>query len=514
MSGPKDYSPPPRYSMKAFNGKLNQVFQLQSRLKMLSAEIESLKVADPELSINFDCGDGMKRLKGSNDDALTLLVFDYKGTFEQDTYDRVSFQIDAKLRNIQKQLDACEAIKLEFAGRKTDHEAYRSYVLFYENSKKHFAEFKGQVVDYLESNLREVSAELCEETVKSISAIEFEQVVEPFAFGFYSKSEREKESVIKHVSGKETAVNGVRLAVSDRVLKASATFAPAKTRGTVTGETAALMEKSRALINRLEDETARESYLESLKRLAESESLRDVYFFKELHDSILESIRVSEFKSQINRVISDLNEITPHPALEAEKQTVTHYCFNLLELPSLTNNEVDAVRLRASQLRSRSDSAFEEEEIQRKEHLFLKSQIILCLENLGYDVMDDLQVIDFEKENDFLLKIRGQTNYLNLKFKDDGSMRYVFQIPEDPQALSTDQKNLKLHEMKVTCDEFRSMLDDLGKMGLQIDLRSERPIEYDSLLSVSPGKKAKLEETKKRGKQQVRKKYLASGGSR
>jgi hypothetical protein len=124
--------------------------------------------------------------------------------------------------------------------------------------------------------------------------------------------------------------------------------------------------------------------------------------------------------------------------------------------------------------------------------------------------MEDLQVIDFEKESDFLLKIRDQENYLNLKFKEDGSMRYVFQIPEDAKGLSTDQKNLKLHEMKVTCDEFQSVLADLSKMGLKIDLRSEKPIEYESLLSVSTSKKDRLKEkSKKRQRQQVRNKYLA-----
>ena len=44
MSGPKDYSPPPRYSIQVFDGKLNEVFQLQSELKQLVEELKNANV--------------------------------------------------------------------------------------------------------------------------------------------------------------------------------------------------------------------------------------------------------------------------------------------------------------------------------------------------------------------------------------------------------------------------------------------------------------------------------------
>ena len=135
---------------------------------------------------------------------------------------------------------------------------------------------------------------------------------------------------------------------------------------------------------------------------------------------------------------------------------------------------------------------------------------MLCLENLGYEVMDDLEVIDFEKENDFLLKIHNQENYLNLKFKEDGSMRYVFQIPENQDVLSVDQKKTKLHEMQVTCNEFKGVLKDLSKMGLKIELRTEKPVEFNSLVTVPDSKQSKLKvkSAAKRPKQQLKKKYF------
>ena len=124
--------------------------------------------------------------------------------------------------------------------------------------------------------------------------------------------------------------------------------------------------------------------------------------------------------------------------------------------------------------------------------------------------MDDLEVIDFEKTDDFLLKIKGQENYINVKFREDGSMRYVFQIPENKEDLSTDQVKTKLHEMHVTCTEFHSILKDLNKMGLKLDIIGEKPIELDSIISVTTQHKDKIKIRKSSVKQtgQVRKKYF------
>jgi hypothetical protein len=243
--------------------------------------------------------------------------------------------------------------------------------------------------------------------------------------------------------------------------------------------------------------------------LIESESLKDIYFFKELHDSILEAQKVRKLKSQVTTTLADLSAVSIHKTADTEKLNITNLCLSLLDRSSVTEVEVDSLRLKFEQLKKRSNHCFEEDEIRQKEHLFLKSQVVLCLENLGYEVMDDLEVIDFERESDLLLKIRNQDNYLNLKFKDDGSIRYVFQIPEGPETLSTDQANLKLHEMKTTCDEFNSVLQDLSRMGLKIDLKSEKPIEHQSLVLVPAGKKDNLkEQAKKRQGRQIRKKYL------
>jgi hypothetical protein len=501
--------------MEVFDGKLNRVFQLQSRLKNLCSEIGGLRVADSDLSIYFDCNAELQKLQEQNEAALKLLVFDYKGAFGQEIYNRISAELDSKLALLQGQLDACEAIKTRFVSKQTDYESYCSYLSFYENSSTSFHEFKNQVTDYLRNNLQTDVPEIFAEAQQRIASVHFESHAASFEFGFNSKADRQRQAVIEHVAQKEDTINRVRADISNKVLNKikATTGLPIIQDDKPSEDKLVIIEKIRNLIRETDDHTSRKRYEDSLQKLMKSKSLTDIYFLKELHDSILEAEKSRRLKLEIGEMLSKLNETTIHKEIEQERQRVIKLCVNLLRLTSVTPAEVEAARVRIEQMLRNSRDQFQQDEIRQKEHLFLKSQIVLSLENLGYEVMDDLEVIDFEKQDDLLLKVRNQENYLNLKFKEDGSMRYVFQIPEDPQHLSTDQKKLKLHETKITCDEFQSVLADLSKMGLRVSLRSEKPIEYDSLLTVSANKRSSVKDNAKRERrQQIRSRYLSTRG--
>lgn len=518
MSGPKCYSPPPRYSLQVFDGKLNQVFQLQSRLKMLCSEIEGLHVSDSALKIHFDCNRELGSLKKGIDDALKMLVFDYKGTFGQEVYDRVNSEIGLKSSALQKQLDSCNSIKAQFSHKQTDYESYRHYLLFHNNSRVSFDDFKKQILCYLKNNLESRLPDVFNEANTRIDTIKFQKEASTFTFGFNRKLEAEKLEIIQYVAQKENEINGIRAEISNKVLdtlhKTGMGHGLNKQGPAVPEGTEAVIEKIRTLINQCDEPASRKVYSDYLRQLTESESLKDLYFFKELHDSILDAEKTKRTRIEVHGLLAELNETKLHKTTEVERQNLVTRCLNLLASGSSRNKEVEALRLRLKQLVHHSNTCVEEDLIKEREHIFLKSQIVLCLENRGYEVMDDLEVIDFEQQSDLLLKVPDQENYLNLKFKADGSMRYVFQIPENREDLNTDQKNLKFHEMKVTCDEFRAVLQDLSTMGLNVNLRSDKPIEFDSLVSVPKSKRDLLKaKSRSREKHQLRKKYLTAGAS-
>lgn len=513
MSGPKSYFPPPKYSMQVFDGKLNQVFQLQGRLKMLYNEIEGLHVSDSKLSIQFDCKNELGKIRKQIDRVLNALVFDYRGTFGQDAYNRINEEINLRISELLKAVNECELIKANFMQKKADYNSFRSYLIFYDNSNILFDEFKSQIIYYLKSNIEASSPDIFKEADKKISAVEITKAKAKFGFGFNSIIDSEKQSIVNHVIEKEDLVNSIRAEISVKVIDkfqgAGGKIKLVKSGYKISEEIKIISEKIKSLIRNCDDAAMRKRYKLDFDKLTESESLKDIYFFKELHDSIFDTEKTRKAKVEINEILSELSTSSFHPSIQTVWQNLVKLCLSLLSNSSITKNEFDEIKIKLEQMRNQSNKYFEDDEIKNKEHIFLKSQLILCLENMGYEVMDDLEVIDFEKEEDFFLKIKGQENYLNLKFKEDGSMRYVFQIPENKEDLSTDQRNLKLDEMKVTCSDFQSVLKDLSMMGLKIEMKNEKPIELDSLVSVTGKHKAKLKsKSKAQQKQQLRKKYL------
>ncbi len=516
MSGPKDYSPPPRYSMQVFDGKLNKVFHLQSRLKMLCSEIEGLHVSDSDLNIQFDCKKELGKIRKQIDKLQKALVFDYKGTFGQDTFTSIDGEIDLRISELLKTVNECELIKKDFAGKKLDYNSFLSYIIFYNNSNISFDEYKSQIIHYLKLSIESSLPDIFKEADKKISAVEFTKNKTKFDFGFKSRIDSEKQSVVEHIIQKEDSVSIIRAQISDKVIDCSPAAGSKiqiikKQDSKISDESKIVSEKILSLIRNCDDATIRKKYKLELEKLTESESLKDNYFFKELHDSIHDAEKTRNAKVEINEILFNVSTSAFHISVQTERQNIVKLCLKLLNRTGISKNELDEIQIKLEQIKRQSNHYFEEDEIKNKEHLFLKSQLILGLENQGYEVMYDLEVIDFEKENDFLVKIKGQENYLSLKFKEDGSMRYIFQIPENKDDLSTDQRNMKLHEMKVTCSEFQSVLKDLSKMGLKVNMRSEKPIEIDSIVSITKNDKEKLKSRSKthQQNQQLRKKYLS-----
>jgi hypothetical protein len=246
------------------------------------------------------------------------------------------------------------------------------------------------------------------------------------------------------------------------------------------------------------------------EKLKLSQSMNDLFFYQELHDSLLEKESTRKNKQQINELLASMNHSSIEHLLSMQKKELVQKAVKLINKSRVTEIETNNLSNEIRDFFLKNAKIKQENELKKKEQLFVKSQIILNFENLGYHVMDDLEVIDFEKESDFYLQAPGQENVLNIKFKEDGSFRYVFQIPQKKEALSTDEQKMKLHEMKTTCDDFVNVLNDLKKMGVDIDIKSDKPIELASMVTIPESLNDKLKTQKKQTqmKQQIKKLYL------
>lgn len=504
MSGPKDYSPP-TYSIQAFDGKLNQVFRLQAQLAHICAEIEATYVADKTISVEINGKKELSRNYKQINEAGKSLLFNHKGRFSQDTYNQIDQQIETKLNNIQSCLQYCETLKKKLQEQRFDYDAYKAHLTFHENADNAYSELKKQNLDYLKTNLE--APTLLNEFQKNLEILTLPKPI-PFFFGFGAKKEHEKQVLVNQVQQKEEELEILRAQTGQKSIQANrppVTPAPEE----LADENKALLQKIETLVRTCDDAAIRKKYTEDIARLKKSQTFKDVYFFKELHDTIWVAEKLRKQKTEIQTLLAEINQQPFHASVNPEKLALKEQIIQALAATSLPANRANGLRDSFIQLHALSKKNQEEEMVRHREKLFLKSQLVLSLENLGYEVMDDLEVIDFETEKDFLLKIKGQENYLSLRFKDDGSMRYAFQIPEKKEALSTDQKKMKLHEMEVTCSEFLGVLAELEQLGLKIPLKSDHPINEAALITLNAGQQEKLKSKPKEQKQQqLRKKYL------
>lgn len=505
MSGPKSYSPPPSYSLNVFNGKLNEIFQLQSKIKSLIEELANLSCIDNAKDIKFDCSYfiGTNRIQIEN--LLASFSIDHPGTFGQKVYDEFNRQIDSKIRQLKCFLEEINKEKKDFQEKKEDYQSFIAYENFYDHAISSFQSFKLQVIQYLGNYLKADYPELFVEAKESIEKVNNSVDKSKFKFGFRNIQSSQKTEIKNAIERCESNINTIRTELSDKVLDKigddeTSVSKQLKSNGKVNQEKQTdiqiQIDKIKSYISDISDQNSRKDYQQKLENLINSSSFKDVYFYIELCEEIKEAEKIFSWKTEIQNMIAEINKIQIHDELQKEKLTLVEFGISLIEKERIKSYEFEDFQTQLILLREKNEKIYLEKSIKEKERLFLKTQLIKSLESLNYEVLDDMQVIDFEKETDFVLKIPRQSNYLNLRFQRDGSFLYNFLISQRRDELSIDQKQQKLLEMETTCKEFKNLLNDLESIGLKIDLNSEKPISEKALMQIPQKYQSKIKVTK------------------
>lgn len=509
MSGPKDYSPPPRYSMQVFDGQLNEVFQLQSKLKVLVEALRRACVEDKNLNICFDCQNELESIESEISAALKRLEFNYRGSFGQDTYNKILKEIQKRIRQLKVISDKCSDVLDDFHRKESDYKSYRVYHENYKQSQESFNNFKEAVGTYLKNNTPEDAGLIYTDAQSKLNLTNFDLAESPFEVGFNSKAEAFINDVVLEVLDKEKEVNAIRMEFNNQILEKYPHVKVKSKQKKLSKEVEAVSSKIlRIIASGIAPEIA-SKYRTELEDLQQSDSLKDVFYYQQLHDRILKAEKSNKNKEKIQELLISLNSFDWNENFENEKNILIEYCLQLLNKVDVDSREVTRAQEKGKELRTKNDLQKEEEDILEKERVFLKSQIINSLENMGYEVMDDLEVIDFEKADDLLLQCKDKTNFLNLKFKEDGSVKYCFQIPENKESLSENEMKYKLSQMDETCGDFQKVLSDLAQMGLKMKLTNAKPTCEKWLLSITEKQKVKLKTQKRKSStNKETKKYL------
>ena len=488
MSGPKSYSsPPPRYSASVFDGRLQKIFNLQSSIQRCFDEISSFEVRDGERGIFFDCKDYITRNRQRISEMLKEFTLDVSGTFGQSTYNHLARKLDEKINALTKLIGELQNQKQDFFNKQADYNEYLQYEIYYEQTIIALKAFRKHVLEYLASYLQDDFPEIYQESRKAIENIPLHVPKTEFVFRFRECADKEKECVNDLSENYKASANEVRSEIAGKVLSNIPGTSDPGRRNRSQDDLLEQVEEIESLIATIPDAQRKHHYSKQLKELQESSLATDVFYFRELHADILEAENAIKRKQDILSIVEVLNGIDIDPDLGPERDALASDCFDIIQRERVKATEHDSIAGRFRALMDKNEAICLEKALLHKERLFLKAQLVRCLKDMNYNVADGMEVIDFEKQSDFLFRIPHQNNYLNLRFNPDGSFLYNFLIPEEKQKLSIDQKRQKLNEMEATCREFNDMLKKLANMGLSISMEKHASVTEKALIQV-PGK--------------------------
>jgi len=483
MSGPKSYS------VEVFDADLKKIFKAQCSIQLAVDELSRCRICDVDRNIHIDCGSFLDSKRDHIRRLLSPFTVKHKGTISQSIYDNYRQLLREKLSQLESFANVLKEERSNFATREEDYQAFVSYETYFEQRIKGFEEYKNQVAQYLISYVQQEYPDYCEQAQARIVKTNLRVDKPPFQFGF-RKTKDEMIAIIDNQTDHcRSIIDNIRSELSDKVaediqsgITEAAPLAKCSNKGDEKIEKK--IEKIRQFVSCVEDPVRCQDYQDRLKALMNSKYLKDEYYYTELLEDIREAEKQYKWKADIHKAVTRLDQFEIHETMKSAKADLTGLAVELIGKNKIKRNEYDELRARLQMFNQKNNKAIQEAIVREKEQQFIKAQLAQSLQALNYEVMDDMEVIDFEKGSDFLFKIPEQKNFLNLRFRENGSLLYNFVIPESKTELSIDQKQVKLGEMETACSEFKALLKELTSMGLKIDLEAEIPVSEKALIQV------------------------------
>ncbi len=517
MSGPKSYNPPKQYSLKVFNGKLNELFGLQSNIIQLFNKLKNFSIEDSEREIEFNCNDFVEENQKLINISIKSFAINYKGKFGQDKYDEFDEKINNKLTKLKTINNKLIKEKKDFLDKRDDYQSFVSYERYLENSLSSFKRFKKDVVIYLKKNIDKEHLKVIENTRKEVNKIKVKIKKPEFNFGFRKIEKSSKEKISTLITQKENQVSDEKNKIVKSIIAESFSGKKPEEKNKEKELQREEIEKLTAKINDkidiLEDNELRNNFLREINKLQKSEVFKDVYFYKEFLDNLNQTEKTQNYKNEIKEIVYNINNTQTANCLKKERDNFLQAAIDLMKQPDIKQYRFNDLETRYIFLKEKNKEEVQNEYIKQKENEFLKAQLVKCLENMNYIVIDDMKVIDFDKQSDFLLKVPDQKNYINLRVGEDNEIAYNFLIEESKQELSIEEKRKKVLEMESTCSKFKQVLKDLEIMGLKLNQTKENDSEEDALLQLPKKYQKKIKETEEQRQQlkqkKRKKKYLS-----
>jgi hypothetical protein len=476
MSGPKSYR------VQVFDNHLKTLFQLQSEVMMLW---EALLKQSEKKSDKDEAGQSREFIaenKKAVDQHLRIIRADVQGLVSQQQFDDFYNRIHRKIEKLHQLKKNIKAQLLTLEKHEEAEEIRRKNILDFEKLRTDF-EFLRQ----------KVKSEISESDQNKKLNNPKLGLLDRLAFDFkFDKLDtetihQEKEKI--DVAFKQACLSlgevlsGGQNAQENTEHKLKVHLQAVEDKSET--DESVMIQKIELSLSKIQHPETKTNFRNRLQKY-QQKSGDAHYYLVELYDDIRFEIVDHKNRSQLENMEKSLKTRAFHPKLKTEIRQTRAQISKALQREKLKDDDVLQVENLMKILEHKNRNLLREDMLAAREREYIKANLLSLLSEMNYEVAQDTQVIDFERENDILLTIPGQENFLNLRFDDEGRMLYNFLIPENKTELSIDEQSVKLSEMEETCKEFKNVLLDLKKQGLDIELQHEIEISEKALIRVPP----------------------------
>ncbi|MFP4472043.1 MAG: hypothetical protein ACLFPE_15275 [Bacteroidales bacterium] len=485
MSGPK------RYAVKVFDEHLKEVFSLQGHIETLWDLLAACDIRDESGRTVFYPAGWMEQNRGEYQQLSGILLKDDRDELTQqqfdDFYNRMFIALERLSgfrRKLEKQLS-------EY--RKVDRgwQQYQEVRAEYQRMRAEFNRMKSGLAAYLRKNLPEELK--LTEILKLLDQQEFSCELPPFdpdaecnAEALHKMLKQEFDQAVQRMN---MEVHGHQPAeIRSQKMEVSLVKALSEENPSQIAET---LKNIRQSLQELKDANTRRLFEQRLAKYLSEQ--KEKYLFDELLSEAAQAITTEKLRDRIDAVHQKLAGTEIEKELQSTAQAIMGKIRKLSAGRMIRKNVVDDLEAALGNLESKNATQRSLRLAVEAEQRFIRMRLVSELRKQNYEVLTDMQVVDFSVPDDLLLEIPGQQNYLNIRFDKDHKLLYNFLIPENRRELSHEKMQQRLDEMEHSCGEFKKMLAKLKEQGLDIEPEHETPVAEQYLISLPP----KYEEIKK-----------------
>nr|NQU90065.1 hypothetical protein [Bacteroidota bacterium] len=487
MSGPKSYS------VQVFDKFLKEIFLLQSELKLLWDDLKEKKVNSERHHFNFDTSEFIKNNSSDFSQHTDPYIFLGADSVSQQAFDDYYNQV---YKTIEKLLHFKNRVKNEMGRIDTIEAGYQDYLEvegYAGEVKDSFHAIKIQSIKYLHKNLKD--HDNLQKLAEEVEGIKLELSLPEFSATF------NHETAVKLKKEYDLALNQNRqllnkimhqvLQATKQPQKQSKPEKPETENQVIPNDLVSEQEfslyqlKIDKLLPRVSDQVTAATFKKRFAQFLTEKDTTETYFLVELLEDIKDEIIRQKFMQQLDELSVKIDSQKFEGSIQEKARLLKRKIRKACKHDNLKKVDIDKFTGDYQLLKTDNDRLLHLKSMHEAETKYIKTMIVKGFQDLDYEVMDDMQVVDFEKSDSFLLDIPGQDNYLNLRFDND-QLLYNFLIPENRENLSHEQAQKRIAEMEETCTQFKQMLEKLKAGGLNINLQKELEATEKALIQVPP----------------------------